>query len=369
MHQPIKDKQAQPLYLNPLISGMITSVGFGAEHIAAAVRAGISNIRDSEIVNRDHQPMRLSQVPKAALKKMALSGHPFTDRQANMLHLINTALSQLFERLPEQNMPPLPIFLAAPEPLFNHDDPVDEPFLSRLFDEYKTRIDPTTSKVFSSGRAAGLIALHEAMDCMQAHALDHLILAGVDSYDQALLTSLDADGRVMADNVKEGFHPGEAAAALLLSRRPDESNERAVHIHRPGLADEEGHRYSQAPYRGDGLSTAVRQAFEQAPIQNTQSVWSTLNGERFAVKEWDVASIRNTQHFSYDFTTYHPAEHFGDIGAASAPVLLGLAAIGLMKGYVKGPSLIWCASETAARSAASMSMSMNMNNGDAEDAH
>jgi 3-oxoacyl-[acyl-carrier-protein] synthase-1 len=46
-----------------------------------------------------------------------------------------------------------------------------------------------------------------------------------------------------------------------------------------------------------------------------------------------------------------PAQNFGDIGAAFAPVLVGLAAIGIKKGYRKPPVLVYASSDYGDRAA------------------
>lgn len=47
----------------------------------------------------------------------------------------------------------------------------------------------------------------------------------------------------------------------------------------------------------------------------------------------------------------HPADCYGDTGTAVAPLLIGLAAIGMQKQYIKGPCLIFCSSEKEKRGA------------------
>lgn len=52
------------------------------------------------------------------------------------------------------------------------------------------------------------------------------------------------------------------------------------------------------------------------------------------------------------YKIFHPAENFGDIGAAFFPVSVGIAAMGFLKEYIKGPVLSYASSEAKFRGAA-----------------
>ena len=81
-------------------------------------------------------------------------------------------------------------------------------------------------------------------------------------------------------------------------------------------------------------------------------VYAGLNGEGLVAKEWGVAYLRSAERFAEGFEVEHPADCLGDAGAALGPILLGLAAIGLEKGYREGPCLVWSTSDREARGAA-----------------
>ena len=51
-----------------------------------------------------------------------------------------------------------------------------------------------------------------------------------------------------------------------------------------------------------------------------------MNGEDYWAREYGVAHIRNRQAFADPVTLQHPADCYGDIGSATAPVLIALAA-------------------------------------------
>lgn len=152
----------------------------------------------------------------------------------------------------------------------------------------------------------------------------------------------------------DGFAPGEGAAFLLLGSEKGAAQldvRPSVRIGAPGLALEPGHRFADKPYRGEGLDQAIKGALAGADGMPVRTVYASLNGENFGAKEWGVALLRNATAIDPGFRMIHPADCFGDVGAAFGPMLIGLAAIALEEGYVQGPCLAWCASDGAPRAA------------------
>ncbi|MFP2962241.1 beta-ketoacyl synthase N-terminal-like domain-containing protein [Myxococcus sp. 1LA] len=208
-----------------------------------------------------------------------------------------------------------------------------------------------------AGRAGTLALLGLAMELLSSRKANSVLVGGVDSrLDTGLLGVLDEEGRVHAEEVLDGFVPGEGAGFLLLSSRNTlPPSTRLAFVSTPGLGVEQGHRYSAEPYLGNGLADAIRSAVRGASGSPVRTVLASFNGESFGGKEWGVAFIPNRDAFHEEPRMEHPADCFGDLGAACGPVLVGLAALGLKKGYLPGPCLTWCSSEGAARAAALVS--------------
>jgi 3-oxoacyl-[acyl-carrier-protein] synthase-1 len=70
-----------------------------------------------------------------------------------------------------------------------------------------------------------------------------------------------------------------------------------------------------------------------------------FNGESFDSKLWGVARLRHTDFFAPTMAIEHPADKFGDAGAATGAILAALAAMSLTTGTRKGPALVWAASD------------------------
>jgi 3-oxoacyl-[acyl-carrier-protein] synthase-1 len=277
-----------------------------------------------------------------------------------MLRLAHLALDEVMESLPPDYKLPLPLLMAGPETLPGRDQVCDGSFLRHLATQTGVTFDPRLCKLATTGRAGGIQALRAARQAIVHGEYDYVLLGGVDSYlDLYLLAALDAEDRILANGVMDGFAPGEGAAFLLLcSDRARDSMQiqPRVKVLEPGIAMEKGHRYSESPYTGDGLAQAVTSALQALNNEPVASIISSMNGENFGAKEWGVAYLRNSAAFEAGSSMEHPAECFGDTGAAVAPILAGLVAVGLERAYRRGPVLICCSSEGPQRGAVCISV-------------
>ncbi|TYK64487.1 hypothetical protein [Colwellia echini] len=339
--------QSAKLYI--AATGMITPVGGDTQMTVAAVNAGINVYAESTYVNREQYKMKLAQVPHDALppldKKIAqlkLSG-----RENKMIVMAATALSQIFELFEPSK--PIPIFIAAPESIPGATTPINNSFLPKIMQQSGITFDTQNSAVFPYGRASGAIALAKAFECIHSAQADYAILLGVDSYvDANLLSILDDDKRVLTEVSTDSFAPGEAATALLLVGENKKANLPNIlsTISLPSVANEEGHRYSEQPLLGNGLSQAVSVAIKNSGLKNIETIYSSMNGESFHNKEFGVMTIRNSACLSPDLEHQHPADCFGDIGAAIFPTLIALAS-----STKDNSSLVYASSEQAGRGA------------------
>ena len=121
-----------------------------------------------------------------------------------------------------------------------------------------------------------------------------------------------------------------------------QANGNRVVVNGAASAMDAGHRYGDAPARGEGLAAALEQVRQRignppAPIATT---FAGFNGESFDAKLWGVARLRHNDFFSPDMVIEHPADKFGDAGAAMGAILIALAASRWRPERVQGPR--WC---------------------------
>jgi len=76
-----------------------------------------------------------------------------------------------------------------------------------------------------------------------------------------------------------------------------------------------------------------------------------MNGENHWAKEYGVAFIRNKAYFQSAVGIEHPADCYGDLGAATSPVLIALAAEHLFKHSTAKAHLVYSSSDHSKRGA------------------
>lgn len=349
---------SKPVYL--IACGVATSVGLSNEQTAAAVRAGISAYEDSPVYNKRFNPMKMALLPDDALPllddNVANAVPGLTSRQSRILRLAHLAMDDLANKFDKLNG--LPLMLAGPETLPDMPKACHPDVIEHIARQSGVMFHDKHNVLLSSGRAAGLRALHYAMAYVEAGMSNYAIVGGVDTYlDLYLLATLDMQDRIIADGVMDGFTPGEGAGFFVIGNKaePFEDTDQSICVSPPGLALETGHRFSQEPYQGNGLAESFTLALEHANLPAIKTVFASLNGENFGAKELGVAVTRNSSRFHESHTILHPADCFGDIGAAFFPVSVGLTAMGFLKDYVKSPVLNYASSEAQYRGAVCIS--------------
>ena len=337
--------------------GMVNAVGIGAPAVAAAVRAGINQYRDASLLSASGEPYKMALVPEPCLPPLASDqpkAKPRAQQTALYRRLLQLAKLALAEACSTAKIKqPIPLLLAVPEQRYGRPFPALEPILKDLFSEVDVNLDLLSSRVFPLGRAGGFRALQEAFSLLQNTSLESVIVGGVDSFlEVMLLTALDAEQRLLGSLSMEGFVPGEGAAFVVLTKTgPNNAGlDNTVQLNMPGTADEPGHLFSTEICLGDGLSQAIAAAVTELETP-LKTVLCSLNGESVQGKEWGAALIRNGAAFNDDIDLQHPADCYGELGAATVPTLLGLATLELIKGNYQGPALVWAASDGALRGA------------------
>lgn len=337
--------------------GMTSAVGLSAQQTAAAARAGISGYRQSSILDVDEERITMAFVPEADLPELSpnLGSAGLSARKTRLLRLASLALPECLgaERRPEQ----VPVLLAVPDGHPGLSFSMGPDFLDRLTEQSGIAFDVKKSRLYPNGRAGGLLALREALARLRSGAADRVVVGGVDSHvDLMLLATLVEERRIRADGIFDGFTPGEGAAFLLLMRQESalrEGRKIIALVNEAASADEPGHRYSEEPYRGEGLYQAFRQVFAGVSSSDpVRTVYAGLNGENFSSKEWGIAHLRHRARFADNVRIEHPADCLGDTGAALGPMMIGLAALGMQRKYRRSPCLVWCSSDKAERAAA-----------------
>jgi len=329
--------------------GSVTSVGLSAVHTAAAVRAGISRLSETEWEGIDGNPYRGGFLAEDTLPSLhRKTVNIIADSvPARLLQLAGPALREVAAALPFRGESVgLILGLRNAEPLQGLPPEV---FLENLRRQSHVRFDPRASTIVFGGRVAGLLAIQEGARRITGGFDRPLIAGGIDSYfDLPRLIDLDFDGRILNEANLDGFVPGEGAGFVALTPSSLRSEAPVMgSILATAKGFEPGHLYSEEPMRAEGLTKTLAELFEQVSPEwlPCRTAYVNLTGEHVGAKEWGIAAMRNRPLMSEELNLLHPAEAFGEAGAAMGPIMVALGLCGWMRSYHAGPLLIACSAD------------------------
>ena len=333
--------------------GASTPIGRNVGASAAAVRAGVCGFSEHPwMVDTAGQPMRAAQAPWLDL---ALDG------ATRLGALLLPAMAQALAPLSQAGaVLPLRIGLAlglpSPRPGRPYTLVAD---VSRLIDERWPDGFARTAH-FDSGHAAGCLAMAAAQAGCERGAFDACVVAGADSYlSPETLEWVEACDQLHGGgplNNAWGFVPGEAAGALLVAT-PEAAQRCGIaplgEVLAAGVGMESKRIKSDDVCVGEGLTQSFRTVLlALAPGEQVHNVYCDLNGEPYRADEFGFAALRTGEHFRAASDFVAPADCWGDVGAAGAPLHVALAVVACLKRYAKGPlSMVWASSETGERGA------------------
>lgn len=336
----------------------ITSVGtvspLGSDILSTylAVQAKLSPFDNTAYYDQDGMPIRMATIPPALLDGAldeSLFTQPIYPKHARMLALANLALKQIVPQASSDQ--PLPLFLACPESEKLKEPAVTHEFINLLSKHTGLPIHAGHSRIFHTGRSGTMDALDMAFKYLGTDGASTVIIGGVDThFDLNTCNYYLSQNRLLTEAAFDGFIPGEAACFLLLSKQsPPQRN--LPFVSPPGLGSEPGHMFSTEPYMGSGLADAVKRALSHHSGSKIGRIYSSMNGEHFFAKELGVMMSRNHEAFTPDVAIEHPADCYGDLGAAAGVVMIGLVYQEMFHKRQCSTNLVYCSADDAFRGA------------------
>jgi 3-oxoacyl-[acyl-carrier-protein] synthase-1 len=219
--------------------------------------------------------------------------------------------------------------------------------------------------VLDVGHAAGLVGLYAAMRKMAEGAFDACLVAGVDSYlAPETLEWLEENEQLHGAgplNNAWGFIPGEGAGAALLAVESAVARLRVEPLGQVlsvGRGFEQNRIKTETVCLGEGLTSAFREGLGGLPAgAKVTDVYCDMNGEPYRADEFGFAALRTKDAFESASDFVAPAECWGDVSAASAPLALLLSVAASKKGYSNGPyAFLWASSEGGERGSALLAL-------------
>lgn len=350
-------------------AGMVSALGFNAPATWAAIRAKVSGLRcDSVHDPESGEPLTVGRVP---LPHWWEGLGKYADLLAPAVLECLLAASRL--DLAAASASAVPLLLTVSE----HDRPFRQAGLDEyLFEELAHRLGPLHphSRLLARGRCGGMEALEFAGSLLAAREASCCVVAGVDSHlHRRGLYEYIARRRVVTPTNSNGFLPGEASAAVLVTSAAAGRDE--LRVLGTAGASEAAIIESDEPLRGEGLSNAVRSAMNAAGVTMLDVDYrlTDLNGEHYKFKESMLMISKNLRkpprgqpmpEGAHHMELWHPIEYLGDIGAAILPCLLGLGLEAGRGGWAPGPlALCHVGDDGGARAAAILRFSSQTRSG------
>ena len=332
--------------------GASTSVGRDPWSSAAAVRAGISGLRQHPfMIDSAGEPMRVATAPWLDI---SLTG---VDRfEALLFPAIDQALRSLDSVAGKRLRVALALGLPGSRPGLPRD--LERRLLQRIREQPDARFDGIAT--FAAGHAAGLLAMDAAVAGLAGSDFDAWIIAGVDSYiDPTTLEWLEACDQLHGAgplNNAWGFIPGEAGAAVAVMRAAAARDHGLIPLASvigTSRAQEDKRIKTETVCIGEGLTDAFRIALASLPARaSVTDMYCDLNGEPYRADEYGFAALRTSAAFDSASEFVAPADCWGDVAAAGGVLNLMLATAAGVKLYANGnTAFVWASSESGERAA------------------
>ena len=309
-------------------TGLVTGVGFNAPASCAAIRVGITGFVETRFMF-DGEWLIGCPVPF----EEGVRG------REKLLRMAAPAIEEALSDVARADRHRIPLLLCLPEPERpgSFAGPGDR-FLTDLIDRLGRKFH-SNSAVYGQGRLGAVHAIQHAAALLERERdIPHVLIAGVDSLlTNGVLNHYHAQRRLLTADNSDGFIPGEAGSAVLLSRLQDAPHAITA-VTGIGFSEEPAYFGSELPLRGDGLTQAIKAAVADAGVTYAEMAYRITDntGEQFGFKEAALGIARTVRPVKPEFDIEHPTDCIGEVGAAAVPVMLAAADMAERKGYAPG---------------------------------
>ncbi len=266
-----------------------------------------------------------------------------------MKPLALAAADEAMQMNPRLQEAQLPVLLALPAPRPDFDEKTGVGLARSIIEALPISVDKRSCAAVLEGHAGGVKLLLTAERLLADGVAPAVLVGGVESYrDLATLRFIERTGRLRTEDDALGWIPGEGACFLLLTTATNAARlgvSPVVTLDAAATSIEPKPWYSGQPTIGAALTEALRAVFVSpgVPVET----YCDLNGEPWRADEWGYVYLRTARHYVEPLALHHPADCWGDVGAASGPMLIALAAQNMMSHRsASARALVWTASDT-----------------------
>jgi 3-oxoacyl-[acyl-carrier-protein] synthase-1 len=311
---------------------MVTGVGLSAASSCAAIRCAIDNFQETRFMDRGGEWIMGSTVPLGESWR----------GETKLIKMLATSITELMARNPGVNANHTPLFLCLPE----QERPGriiagNNAFFLALQEETGLEFHEQ-SRIISQGRVSVSIALARAREVIYGNPPSQVLIAGADSLLVGQgLTVFEENERLLTSQNSNGFIPGEAASAVLVSL-PVPGGKPQLICRGVGFGLEAATIDSDAPLRADGMVKAIKDVTADAEcgLDEVDFQLVSVSGEHYWFKEASLSLTRTLRVRKEEFDIWCPADCIGEVGAAIGPVMLSVALTAVKKDYAPGSSMI-----------------------------
>lgn len=343
--------------------GLVTALGQGVVHCAAAQRAGMSLTRELPDLSVEAE-FEDDENNTATGRGHVVS--PLTDGFLHVGRWMRLGLAALRDLVTYAELPPptdagfwrrTALIVLCPDTATDRFGWPEEDanaiiamrYVERLLGLFGAELSFDRAHVFTGHASLGSAAL-AINGILSRGAVERAVVLGVDSYvDPMSLQILQGEGRLKTPMTPTGMLPGEAGACFLLERVGTATHrsgrQGAVFLaaaHLPPAREGPAEPEERMPFFyqvGRHLAAAATSVLEQAGVTRAFSgdVFVDLNGEEWKAHVWSAARLALGEVLNLDRASIiFPCASFGEIGAASGPAAVCLATRAFIRGYARG---------------------------------
>jgi len=343
---------------------MASSLGWSAAASCSAARAGISRTVACEDV------MMMDNAAGEAVPIAVHAASPITDGfegGARLFRLAGAALDDL-DRTSDQLPDPGAVLLVCPDGYWEEQgaraewtDLLDD-VLPAVEAQRRDRLAPLTqrvaarlgSEVDATFEPGGFFrATERAGTWLSSRAATHCLLGSVDSLiDSPTVHALSLLGLLKSPENPVGFVPGELAVFLRLESASAAHARGATvlaSLHAPVVDGDGTHRLSEAPPQGEALARVAHECMSRVGGE-PGVVLGSINGDPWRALDWGYATCRIDVR-TRQLPQLHPAEAFGEVGAAAPAAAVAMAIHRLMRQGRAEDALVLASGDSGTRGA------------------